>query len=140
MAFTEEQKSRINDWQYAQQKARQWRETEMSLRAEVMAIAWPAYANAPTAGTVYADIANGYKIKYEQTFSYNLKDTPTLKVEQVLDNHFEPLAADLLVRWKPELSVSNYKKLTDAEQRYFAPVLTIKPDAPKLELIAPKSK
>jgi hypothetical protein len=138
MAFTEEQKARINDWQYAQQKARQWRETEMSLRAEVMGFAWPAYQNAPTAGTVYADIAAGYKLKYEQSFSYNLKDTPTAFVEEILNKHFEPVAADLLVRWKPELSVSNYKKLTADEQRLFTPVLTIKPDAPKLELIAPK--
>lgn len=138
MAFTEEQKSKINDWQYAQGMARNWRETEMKLRAEVMAFAWPAYQNAPIATTTYTDIDNGYKLKYEQTFTYALKDTTFIKVREIVANNFEPVAAELLVRWKPELSVSNYKKLTDTKQRLFAPVLTIKPDAPKLELISPK--
>jgi hypothetical protein len=137
MAFTQKQFDAISAWQKAQAESRRWREEEMRLRAEVMAFAWPSYQNAPEAGTFRADLSQGYKLAYEQTFDYKLKDTPDLKVKSVLAL-FPPSTADLLVKFEPKLSVSNFKKLDIDKQRLFSPVLTIKPDAPKLTLEFPK--
>jgi hypothetical protein len=139
MAFTQEQLNKINAWQEAQRTMREYRELELQLRAEVMAFAWPSYQNAPTAGTFRTDVASGYKLAYEQSFSYTLKDTRDAQIEAILAN-FPKSTADLLVKFEPKLSVSNYKKLPPDQQRLFTPVLTIKPDAPKLTLEFPKSK
>ena len=41
--------------------------------------------------------------------------------------------ADAVIRWKPELAITNYKALTDAQQLILAPAVTATPGTPQLE-------
>ncbi len=54
--------------------------------------------------------------------------------------HFSEDMAPMLVKWTPTLSVSNFKKLSEAEQAHFDKALEIKDGAPTLEIKAPKAK
>lgn len=48
------------------------------------------------------------------------------------------LKLDELVKWKPEVSITDYRKLTDNERRYFEQCLIIKDGSPQLEVTIPK--
>jgi hypothetical protein len=48
------------------------------------------------------------------------------------------LDLDKLVRWKPEVSIKEYRALTDEERNLFDQVLVIKPGMPGLEIMIPK--
>jgi hypothetical protein len=48
------------------------------------------------------------------------------------------LKLDELIRWKPELAISEYRKLTDNERHYFDQCLIIKDGSPSLEIVIPK--
>jgi hypothetical protein len=47
---------------------------------------------------------------------------------------------DVLVRWKPDLAVTEYRKLTELEMKLFDQVLTITPGTPQMEIVLPKRK
>lgn len=132
---TIEEHATLAEWYATQKQLAVLKEKEMDLRAQAMRILFPSSINAPVAGTTRADLGNGWNLKYEQTFSYKL-DKDIAKVKAVLLN-FQTGERDLLVRWKPELSVTNYKALVPVRQAIITPILTIKPDAPKLTVEAP---
>lgn len=48
------------------------------------------------------------------------------------------LPFDKLVKWKPEVAITEYRKLTAEEQLYFDQCLVIKPGSPQLEIVIPK--
>jgi hypothetical protein len=48
------------------------------------------------------------------------------------------LKLDELVKWKPEVSITEYRKLTDNERAYFDQCLIIKDGSPQLEVVIPK--
>lgn len=48
------------------------------------------------------------------------------------------LKLDELVKWKPEVSITEYRKLTDNERAYFEQCLVIKDGSPQLEVVIPK--
>lgn len=48
------------------------------------------------------------------------------------------LALDKLVKWKPELSVKDYRELSEEERIYFDQCLIIKDGSPQLEIVIPK--
>lgn len=45
---------------------------------------------------------------------------------------------DDLIKWKPELVIGEYRKLTAEERNYFDQALVIKPGAPTVEIVIPK--
>ncbi len=48
------------------------------------------------------------------------------------------LKLDELIKWKPELAITEYRKLTDNERTYFEQCLIIKDGSPSLEIVIPK--
>lgn len=48
------------------------------------------------------------------------------------------LPLDDLIKWKPELALAEYRKLTEEERTYFDQALVIKDGAPALEITIPK--
>jgi hypothetical protein len=48
------------------------------------------------------------------------------------------LKLDELVKWKPEVSITEYRKLTDNERAYFEQCLVIKDGSPQLDVVIPK--
>jgi hypothetical protein len=68
--------------------------------------------------------------------------------EQQLEGLREAIAAEgsnlpqldltKLIRWKPELVLSEYRKLTEVERHAFDQCLVIKPGSPQLDITIPK--
>lgn len=52
--------------------------------------------------------------------------------------NFPLLNFDTLVKWKPEVSITEYRKLTAEEANYFEQCLIIKDGSPQLEIVIPK--
>jgi hypothetical protein len=48
------------------------------------------------------------------------------------------IPVDELIRWKPELKVGEYRKLSPKQRKAFDRVLVIKPGMPQLEITIPK--
>lgn len=48
------------------------------------------------------------------------------------------LNLDELVKFKPEVSITKYRELTEEERLYFDQCLVIKPGSPQLEIVIPK--
>lgn len=97
------------------------------------------------------DLGNGFKLKATGSLNYRLtfstKDDGDKPLQNALDaiektGNEGAFIADRLVRWKPELSVSEYKKLETASpiKALIDSVLTITPGSPTLELVLPKDK
>lgn len=48
------------------------------------------------------------------------------------------LKLDELVKYKPEVSITKYRELTEEERHHFDQCLVIKPGSPQLEIVIPK--
>ena len=94
-------------------------------------------------GTHRHNLDNDNDLKVEVKLSYSL-DKDNEKVEDMLDvlaksGNEGSFVADRIVKWKPELAVSEYNKLSEQHRNIVDTVLTIKPAAPSLDIV-PKSK
>lgn len=80
----------------------------------------------------------GWKLLLKRTFNYSV-DKDTQKVMACLNElgAINPGAASELIRWEPVLSEGAYKKLTENEKLIVAPIITMKPGTPSLELKPP---
>lgn len=106
-------------------------------------------ADAPI-GTNNFELGNGYKLKYVRSLNYNLDRTPVdpndLEKGTKLDEALDKLEAsgndgkfivERLVKWSPELSVGEYKKLTPANKTIIDAVVTTKDASPDVKIEAP---
>ncbi|MFZ1074786.1 MAG: hypothetical protein WAN50_00200 [Minisyncoccia bacterium] len=135
------QQQLVAEWQAADSAQKKWRETELALRSRVMREVYMMDKDTTAIdewkGTHYAPLSQGYRLKTENKTDYNLKAGEEL--DAALDAIGDDVA-DLLVKWKPELSVSIYKQLPAEKQALLCASLTIKNASPSLEIVAPKVK
>ena len=120
------------------------KEAEAALRKEVLANCFSFDPEALREGTENFELGNGYKLKAVFKISRNLNNENEA-VDKVLSKIEKTgpegqFIAERLVKWKPELSVSEYKKLPEKFKKLFDEVVTSKEATPSLELVAPKSK
>lgn len=99
---------------------------------------------APTEGVNRVALANGYHLKADYKFNYNLKNKAG-ETEAALERIAKignegTFIADRLVRWKPELSITEYRLLSPEMKKEIDAVLTITPGLPALEIEAPKAQ
>lgn len=127
----------IMDWNRADATAKAAVARERDLRKQVI----DASFDKLTVGTNTLVLGAGYKLKAGITQSYSLQkdaDDSYTTLVNIL-GQMNPETAKRLVRWKPEVSVSEYKKLTAEEQALINQVLVIKDNSPQLELVVPKA-
>jgi hypothetical protein len=88
-----------------------------------------------TEGTESLLLDNGWTAKIVKTLNYNLKNSnkETVTAELLLP---DDLGAEMF-RWKPELSISTYKKAAPEWKAIIEPALTITVGAPTFELSPP---
>jgi len=128
------------------------KELEMMLRTNVSEMLFPD----PKKGTQRYDLGAGYKIKLVHGWTYTLGDkTNQASIRDQVDKALDDIAAlgdageliaASLVRWKPELSTTEYEKLSDANatdtqlkaKAIIDAILTVKAASPTLELETPK--
>lgn len=136
--------AKILGWQDSVKALAAAKEAEATLRKEVLADCYGFNSEALREGTENIELGNGYKLKAVFKISYTLNNA-----EDGVDKALSKLEkagpegafiAERLVRWKPELSVSEYKKLDAKYKKFIDEVLVTKEATPSLELVAPKSK
>ena len=146
MSFNEtaNRDAKILAWEAAVKALAAAKDAEAALRKEVLAEAFAFDPEALREGTENFELGNGYKLKAVFKISRNLNNENDA-VDKVLSKIEKAGAegqfiAERLVKWKPELSVSEYKKLPEKFKKLFDEVVTSKEAMPSLELVAPKSK
>lgn len=141
-------------WLEAKEKATTAVERERGLREQVCTMLFPN----PVEGTNTYDLGMGYKVKMTHGYTYDLckevgkritHEEYVSRVETVLSeiedlgNGADSLASKL-VKWKPELSVTEYKKLnvqfpTEAAiKKILDAVIVTKPSSPQVSFEEPK--
>ena len=146
MSFNEtaNRDAKILAWEAAVKALAAAKDAEAALRKEVLAEAFAFDPEALREGTENFELGNGYKLKAVFKISRNLNNENEA-VDKVLSKIEKTgpegaFIAERLVKWKPELSVSEYKKLPEKFKKLFDEVVTSKESMPSLELVAPKSK
>ena len=146
MSFNEtaNRDAKILAWEAAVKALAAAKDAEAALRKEVLAEAFAFGPEALREGTENFELGNGYKLKAVFKISRNLNNENEA-VDKVLSKIEKTgpegaFIAERLVKWKPELSVSEYKKLPEKFKKLFDEVVTSKEAMPSLELVAPKSK
>ena len=138
--ITKEQK--LQQWLDAKKALDEAKAAEAVLRVAVIAL-YP-FDEDVREGTQYIDLANGYKLKVVKKQNYKLanKENETDKALDKLEALGErgKLIAERLVKWSPELSISEYRLLGPDERGIIDEVLTVSPGLPTVELVEPKSK
>ena len=146
MSFNEtaNRDAKILAWEAAVKELAAAKDAEAALRKEVLAEAFAFDPEALREGTENFELGNGYKLKAVFKISRNLNNENEA-VDKVLSKIEKTgpegaFIAERLVKWKPELSVSEYKKLPEKFKKLFDEVVTSKEAMPALELVVPKSK
>lgn len=79
------------------------------------------------------------KGEYKINRSIDVGQMEALKAAQQAESYNGPkVNFDVLIKLKPELSITEYKKLTAEERLFVDQALIIKPGAPGLEIVIPK--
>lgn len=119
-------------WQEAQRELVPLAMRERDLR--VMAVE-AAFGSELPEGTQSLDIGHDYLCKVEVKMNYTVADTPEMRNEfiEVLGTE----RATNTVKFKPNLSISAWKGLTQEERDKLATHVTIKPGLPSLSILAP---
>ena len=136
--------AKILAWEQAVKALAAAKDAEAALRKEVLAEAFAFDPEALREGTENFELGNGYKLKAVFKISRNLNneneavDKVLVKIEKTGPEGV--FIAERLVKWKPELSLTEYKKLPEKFKKLFDEVVISKEATPTLELVAPKSK
>lgn len=132
----------IQEWRKAEKKLADAKAEEIRLRNLAILLNFPNHTDADE-GTQNAELGNGYKLKAVFKQNYNLADGDAVdaaltKMESLgAEGTF---LAERIVKWKPELSLSEYRKLEPQYKAIVDTVLTTKPGQASLEFVEPKSK
>lgn len=136
-------------WQDKKAAIERAKEEEMELRKYIVKREFPK----PNEGMNNKDLGNGYTLKANVKYNYNLADNDT--VEMVLHKisnmgNQGSAIADRLVSWKPSFLLTEYRQLQEDKEKgsKFASdcldaineMLTITEAAPTLEIREPKGK
>lgn len=136
-------------WQCAKDNLALAKEHEMEMRKYVVSRAFPV----PEEGTNTLELGNGYQLKANVKFNYNLLDNKT--VEDTLDRiarigNQGVFIAERLVSWQPSFLLTEFRKLEkEADDgsneaklilKECHKMLEIKDAAPTLAIKEPKAK
>ena len=121
------------------------KKNEAELRKQVLQSQFEeANSSGPVSGTRKKDLGGGYTLKADFKLAYKLENK-NRELENCLEaiaNSFEEgnYIARNLVKWKPELSLTEYKKLPDDVKKVFDEVVTVTQASTSLSVIPPKEK
>lgn len=139
--ITKEQK--LQDWEETAKKAKYYKDLEMQYRKEVL-YDFFEYEGDDRKGTTNFPLGGGCKLKAKFNLYYKLenKEGETLDMLDELASSSDDgqFVSERLVNWKPELSVSEYNKLSPEQKKIVDRVLTVTPGTPSIEIVYPKEK
>jgi hypothetical protein len=130
----------IQTWEATKKRLDAEKALELTQRLDVIKVI-PFNADKEEGGQS-VKLGGGWRLALDKPQDYKMepKNIPAVMTAMDALHHVNALAAASLIRWEPVMSVSEYKKLSDAEKLILAPVVTIKPGTPTLELKPPAVK
>ena len=129
-----DQNQLLMNWQKATTDLLIAKEYEMNMRKHIVGRLFP---NAKE-GTNNFNLGNGYKLTAVVKFNYKFESND--KVQEMI-MEFERIDSDVsarLVKWKPEPSITEYRKLTVMSKAIADKAIVITDATPSLEIKAPK--
>ena len=147
MDFAEYIKERdrlLTEWQAKKFALEQAKAAEMEIRKKVVTL---MHDPAKSGKTETFQLGSGYKVKLKVPIYYSFvkdenkkldRDRLDLAIDTIENDSDEGLLiAKKLVRWNPELSVTEYKNLPDRYRQIIDDVLITSEGAPSLEIVEP---
>ena len=136
----QERDTLIQNWLDAKSAAASAVELERNLRQAVMLAFYPEQQ--PEKGTFNQGLGNGYKLKFGFKQNLNLNAALVNDVLSEIERSSEDgrFIAERLVKFKPELSLTEYNNLSDNHRRIIDRIVTTKPASPTIEFVEPKAK
>jgi len=122
----------INRWYELQEQLAIVKDAEMTLRKKIFAF----YFQAPKEGTNTFPLSDGWVMKGGYKIDRKVDEAVLLALGPELRD--AGVVTTDLVRYKPELSTTEYRKLTEAQLAVFNQALVIKPGSPSLEIVKPR--
>lgn len=129
--------TKLEAWYKVSEESAKLRAQEMELRREIV----DEFFTDAGEGTSTISLDYGKALKVNKTITRSV-DAAQLEALKVLAHEQGKtsvlVAIDTLFTYKPSLSVSEWKELTDDERKVFAEIVTEKPGAPSLSIETPK--
>ncbi|UYE92021.1 hypothetical protein KJBENDCP_00051 [Klebsiella phage vB_KmiS-Kmi2C] len=131
----------LTKWQEAKNALDAAKAIEADLRREVMETLYNFDENELREGTENIELGNGYIAKAVFKTSYKLTNDVDAMLDKLETTSEEgKFIADRLVKFKPELSVTEYKNLPANLRSIVNMAVVTKPAIPSFEIVAPKAK
>ena len=145
--FVAERDRLLLAWEESKKALEVAKEKEMEQRKAVVAFAFDPNKES---GTERIELGNGYQAKAVKKVSYGFIKTEDGKLNKAaIDKALEKiekvggavgeLIAERLVKWTPDLSLTEYKQLDEKFKKIIDEVIVTSEGAPTLEIIAPKT-
>ena len=129
MELSDKDVADLQRWEALAEQASMLRVQELALRKELVARLFVD----PKEGTNSLTLPTfGWKLVMQHVITRTV-DVATLTASKEALRAAE-ISVDALIRYKPELSVSAFRKLTDEQHKLFDNVLVSKPGCPSLEI------
>jgi hypothetical protein len=122
----------LNNWFKMKEQLALLTQEEMTLRKRIAKHYFPN----PTEGTNSVPLSAGWVMKMKHTISRKI--LPELLTNMMPEFKKAKIPVLDVVLNKPELSVTEYKKLTDEQRKLFDKAMEIKDGSPALEIVLPK--
>lgn len=124
----------LSAWYEMSQQLKTLRAKEMLLRKKIFDNAFPD----PKEGTNNFELADGYMLKGKYELNRDIDQGALDALKDTLRE--KGINPDVLVKYKPSLSIREYRQLTEEEHKLFDQCLIVKPGSPSLEIVLPKRK
>ena len=145
--FIAERDRLLLSWEESKKALEVAKEKEMEQRKAVVAFAFDPNKES---GTERIELGNGYQAKAVKKINYGfVKDAEGKLNKRAIDKALEriekiggpvgELIAERLVKWTPDLSLTEYKQLDEKYKKIIDEVIVTSEGAPTLEIIAPKA-
>lgn len=134
-------------WTQAKEQLEAAKAVEMEYRTAVVNFAFDPNKQS---GTERIELGNGYELKAVKKINFGwIKDEAGKLNKRAIDKALEKiekvggavgeLIAERLVKWTPDLSLTEYKQLDEKFKRIIDEVIVTSEGAPTLEIIPPKA-
>lgn len=120
----------LTQWQDAQDALKDAKALELELREKIVE---RYFKGVNDAGTYHAQVGER-DVVLTKKFNYKLDQKTTLAAQQAVAEKVGQVLAARVVKWKPELSLTEYKQLPDEARAIIDEVLTITPATPAIEI------
>lgn len=131
----------LNEWYRLSQELARIKNAEMLLRTKI----FRGLFENPVEGTNKHNLAEGWVLKATHTIRRDVDmgslqayttQNPETNMSKLTEVGINP---ELLFKWKPELAVREYRKLSEEQRKVLDNVLIIKDGSPGLEIVLPAS-